>query len=178
VPVRASVFIATSLDGFIAREDGGIDWLAGDEQAGEDYGYQAFIDTVDALVMGRATFEQALTFDPWPYAGKRVVVLSSRPLAIPERLAGGVEHLDAPPAAVVERLGAQGAGHLYVDGGQTIQRFVRAGLIDELVITRTPVLIGKGLPLFGPLERDVRLAHVETRAYPSGYVQSRYRVER
>jgi len=174
----ASVFIATSLDGFIARVDGSIDWLLQAQATvppGEDCGYQAFMNTVDGLVMGRKTFEQALDFDPWPYTGKQVVVLSRQGVAVPAALCDSVSVSAEAPADLLARLSAAGARRLYIDGGQTIQGFLRAGLIDELIITVIPVLLGAGRPLFGPLDADVALTHVETRAYPFGFVQSHYR---
>jgi dihydrofolate reductase len=134
------------------------------------------MDTVDTIVLGRNTFELVLTFDNWPYGGKKVVVLSSRTPAIPPHLVDSVEWLSLPPQRLVERLAAQGATHLYVDGGKTVQGFLNAGLIDELVITRVPVLIGTGIPLFGPLDHDVRLTHIATQQFENGFVQSRYRV--
>jgi len=172
------VFIATSLDGFIARSNGDLDWLTGAESAPteQDYGYREFMDTVDTIVLGRNTFELVLTFDTWPYGGKKVVVLSSRTPAIPPHLVDSVEWLSLPPQRLVERLAAQGATHLYVDGGKTVQGFLNAGLIDELVITRVPILIGTGIPLFGPLDHDVRLTHIATQQFENGFVQSRYRV--
>jgi dihydrofolate reductase len=178
VSIKASVFIATSLDGFIARANGDLDWLTGAQSASteQDYGYQEFMDAVDTIVVGRNTFEVVLTFDTWLYSGKNVVVLSSRPDAIPPHLVDNVEWLSLPSQYVVERLAAQGATHLYVDGGKTIQGFLNAGLIDELTITRVPILIGTGLPLFGPLNHDVRLTHIATRQFENGFVQSKYRV--
>jgi dihydrofolate reductase len=176
--IKASVFIATSLDGFIARANGELDWLTGAQGTSteQDYGYQEFMDTVDTIVLGRNTFELVLTFDTWPYSGKKVVVLSSKPNAILPHLVDKIEWLSLPPQHLAERLAAQGATHLYVDGGKTIQGFLNAGLIDELTITRVPILIGTGVPLFGPLAHDVRLAHIATRQYESGFVQSEYRV--
>jgi dihydrofolate reductase len=128
-------------------------------------------------VIGRHTFETVLGFGgPWPYGRKRVVVLSSRPLDLSAAVPGSVEHMGGPPEEIASRLSASGARHLYVDGGITIQRFLRAGLIDRLVVTRVPVLLGEGIPLFGSLPHDVRLRHVATRSYPSGLVQSEYEV--
>lgn len=172
-----SVFVGASVDGFIARQDGALDWLPVD---GEAHGYDEFMATVDTLVIGRKTFEVVLGFEGWPYGDKRVVVLSSQALDLATALArgGSVEHMDGPPEEVVARLAVRGAQHLYVDGGVTIQRFLRAGLVDRLVITRVPVLIGSGIPLFGELPADVRLRHVATRSYASGLVQSEYEVER
>ena len=176
--IKTSVFIATSLDGFIARANGDLDWLTGAEtvSAEQDYCYQEFMDTVDSIVVGRNTFELVLTFDTWPYSGKKVVVLSSGPDEIPPHLADDVEWLSLPPQQLVDRLAAQGAAHLYVDGGKTIQGFLNAGLIDELTITRVPILIGSGVPLFGALNHDVRLRHIATQQFENGFVQSKYRV--
>ncbi|WP_439887247.1 dihydrofolate reductase family protein [Pseudomonas sp. MBLB4123] len=175
--MKTSVYIATSLDGYIARSDGELDWLPanGSAEDGEDYGYQAFMDTVDILVMGRCTYEQVLTFDDWPYGETPVVVLSRQALQIPEHLTGRVEVMACPPAELVERLAERGAKHLYIDGGQTIQGFLRAGLIQQLIITRVPILIGAGVALFGPLEQDIRWRHLGTRTFANGLVQSRYR---
>jgi len=177
VSIKASVFIATSLDGFIARVNGDLDWLTGAESGSteQDYGYQEFMNTVDTIVMGRNTFELVLTFDTWPYSGKKVVVLSSGPNAVPPHLRDNVEWLSLPPQQLVERLADQGATHLYVDGGKTIQGFLNAGLINELTITRVPILIGTGVPLFGPLNHDVKLTHIATRQFENGFVQSKYR---
>jgi dihydrofolate reductase len=175
--MKSTVFIATSLDGFIARPNGDIDWLGEPpEEGGEDYGYKKLMDTVDFLVMGRNTFEKVLTFGGWPYGPKPVVVLSSHPLDIPEGVSTPVEAMSCSPAELVDRLSARGAKHLYIDGGKTIQRFLDAGLIQRLIITRIPVLIGSGIPLFGPLERDIKLRHIETRAFPGGLEQSEYEV--
>jgi dihydrofolate reductase len=172
--MTVSVFVGTSLDGFIARPNGDLDWLPAG--GGEPHGYDEFIAGVDALVIGRKTFEKVLTFEAWPYGDKRVVVLSSRPVDLSAAHGGIVEHMAGPPAEIVSRLAARGVHHLYVDGGITIQRFLQAGLIQRLIITRVPVLIGDGIPLFGPLHRDVRLRHVATQQYPSGLVKSEYAV--
>ncbi|OGU24474.1 MAG: deaminase [Hydrogenophilales bacterium RIFOXYD1_FULL_62_11] len=176
---RASVFIATSLDGFIARPDGNIDWL-NDANAvvpsGEDCGYNEFMSSVDILVMGRNTFELALTFDAWPYEGKRVVVLSSRPLIVPAGLPNTVSASSESPDVLVKRLSAEGAQRLYVDGGITIQRFLAAGLIDDITLTLIPVILGQGRSLFGPIKNDIPLVHVTTKSFEFGFVQIKYRV--
>lgn len=171
--MKASVFVGTSLDGFIARANGEFDFLP--PGGGEPHGYEEFMATVDALVIGRKTFETASSLDTWPYEGKSVFVLSTRALA-PAPAGALVERLSGAPADIVSELEARGIRHIYVDGGITIQRFLRDGLIDRLVITRVPVLIGSGIPLFGALERDIALEHVATRPYASGLVQSEYRV--
>lgn len=168
-----SVFVGTSVDGFIARPDGALDFLP--PGGGEPHGYDEFIATVDAIVIGRKTFETVLAMEAWPYGNKRVVVLSSRSIDL-SKAGGVVEQMDGSPAEIVSKLAATGAHHLYVDGGITVQRFLRAGLVRRLVITRVPVLIGEGIPLFGTLPHDIHLKHVATRHYPSGLVQSEYQV--
>jgi len=171
--VKASVFVGTSLDGFIARANGDLDFL--EAGGGEPHGYDEFIATVDALVIGRKTFETVLTFGSWPYGNKPVFVLSTRPLA-PTPPGAMVERMSGAPADIVSQLAARGIGHIYVDGGITIQRFLEAGLIHRLIITRVPVLIGGGISLFGAVPRDIPLKHVATRHYASGLVQSEYLV--
>jgi dihydrofolate reductase len=169
--VKASVFVGTSLDGFIARANGDLDFLP--PGGGEPHGYDEFMATVDALVIGRKTFETVLTFDTWPYGEKPVFVLSTRSLA-PTPPGAVVERMSGAPADIVSQLAARGIRHVYVDGGITIQRFLQAGLIHRLIITRVPVLIGAGIPLFGAIQRDIALRHVTTRQYASGLVQSEY----
>jgi dihydrofolate reductase len=170
-----SVFIGTSVDGFIARKNDDLDFLP--EGGGEPHGYNEFMASVDALVIGRRTYEKVLTFGAWPYGSKRVVVLSSRPIDLSVVRGGVVEQMAGEPAEIVAQLGARGVHNLYIDGGVTIQRFLRAGMIQRLIITRVPVLIGDGVPLFGTLLHDTRLRHIATRHYPSGLVQSEYDVE-
>lgn len=169
-----SVFIGTSVDGFIARPNGDLDFLPAG--GGEPHGYTEFMASVDALVIGRKTFETVLAFPAWPYGNKRVVVLSSRLLDLSAVRDGIVEQMAGPPAEVVAKLAASGAHHLYIDGGITIQGFLRAGLVQRLIITRVPVLIGEGIPLFGALPHDLRLHHVATQHYPSGLVKTEYHV--
>jgi dihydrofolate reductase len=169
-----SVFIGTSVDGFLARPNGDLDFLP--PGGGEPHGYDEFIASVDALVIGRKTFETVLAFPAWPYGDKRVVVLSSRSLDLSAVRGGVVEQMAGPPAQIISKLAASGVHHLYVDGGITIQRFLREGLIQRLIITRVPVLIGDGIPLFGMVPRDIRLRHIATQHYPSGLVKTEYHV--
>ena len=181
--MKASVYIATTLDGYIARPDGALDWLPGSGEAEgasevEEHGWAAFWDSVDCLVLGRNTFEKVLELSPdlWPYEGKRVIVLSRTLTAVPEELEGKVDLYAGDPGALVEKLAEEGHERLYVDGGVVIQSFLRQGLITDISITTIPVLIGEGIPLFGPLEEDILLKHVETKTYTSGFVQSTYEV--
>lgn len=172
--MMVSVFIGVSVDGFIARVDDSLDFLP--EGGGEPHGYDEFIASVDAIVIGRKTFEKVLTLGPWHYADQRVVVLSTRTLDFSAVVGGVVEQMAGPPAEIISRLAESGASHVYVDGGRTIQGFLRAGLIQRLVITRVPVLIGDGIPLFGTLPNDIRLRHIETQHYSSGLVKTEYRI--
>src|SRR6266850_1082928 len=168
--MKASVFVGISVDGFMARVNGELDFLPAEP---EPHGYDEFMASVDALVIGRNTFEFVLGFGGWAYGAKPVFVLSTRPLPpVPEGAV--VERMSGEPAAILAELEARGIGHVYVDGGITIQRFLQAGLIQRLIITRVPVLIGAGIPLFGAIPRDILLKHVGTRQYASGLVQSEY----
>jgi dihydrofolate reductase len=170
--MKASVFVGTSVDGFIARHNGDFDFLP--EGGGEPHGYTEFIATVDVLVIGRNTFDKVLAFDTWPYGDMRVVVLSNRAIDTSSIRGGRVERMSGTPQEIVRRLCADGVQHAYIDGGITVQQFLRAGLIQRLVITRVPVLVGQGIPLFGSLPHDVRLRHLATQAYASGLVKSEY----
>jgi len=177
---RASAFIATSLDGYIARPDGSIDWLD-DVQTlipeGEDCGYLEFMASIDGMVMGRHSFERVLAFEQWPYEQLPVYVMSHAPVSVPVELAASVHSWQGTPAALCDRLGREGFRHLYIDGGQTIQEFLKAGLLDQITITVVPVLLGVGRPLFGPLPHDVELTLMRSQAYEFGFVQSTYRIE-
>ena len=171
--MKLSVFVGTSLDGFIARRNGEYDFLPAD--GGEPHGYDEFMASVDTILIGRHTFEVVLELPTWPYTGKRVVVLSHRPLDL-SKAAGRAEQMSGEPSQIAAQLAASSATHVYVDGGITVQEFLRAELIQHITITRVPVLIGEGIPLFGSLPHDVKLRHLGTRQYKSGLVTSEYEV--
>lgn len=170
--MKLSVFCGVSVDGFLARPDHALDFL--DAGGQEPHGFEEFYDSVDVVVIGRKTFEVVLTFGKWFYGKKPVVVLSSHPLDFSSIEDGAVEQMSGEPAEIVKQLESRGFKHAYIDGGITTQRFLAAGCIDRLVITRVPVLIGAGIPLFGALPRDITLRHIETRCYKGGLVQSEY----
>jgi dihydrofolate reductase len=182
--MKISVFIATSLDGFIARTDGALDWLP-QASSDEDHGYNDFFAGVDTLLMGRKTFETVLGFSPFPYTGKRVVVCSQsiQQTHVPQtfqpllevRNEPLLEVRNEPLPEVLQHLEATGAQHVYADGGQLITSLLELGLVHEITLTRVPVLLGRGIPLFGTLSRDHLWQHLETKAFQSGLVQSRYR---
>jgi dihydrofolate reductase len=173
--LKISVYIAASLDGFIARKNGNIDWLPPGNDGSEDYGYAEFMSTMDHIVMGRNSFEKALTFNEWPY-DKKVIVLTSRNLPLPPKLVDKVEAHHLSPIELIHEMNIRGAAGIYLDGGITIQRFLREGLVDEMTITIIPILIGNGLPLFGPLEKDVNLELIKSQSFKNGFVQNKYKV--
>lgn len=177
--VRCSVFIATSVDGFIAKPDGDVEWLHRPEYDvpdTDDFGYSEYIATVDAVVMGRKSYEKVLTFPGWAYDGTPVYVLSSRAIDVPNELRSKVTVMEGAPYDVVGRLAAVGKRHLYIDGGATIQSFLQARLIHELTITRIPVLLGQGISLFGTNGPEMQLRLVRTKEFPNGFVQVKYEV--
>lgn len=167
---RCSGFIATSIDGFIARSDGSLDFLSIVERPDQDYGFGEFFASVDALVIGRNTYETALTFADWPYAGKRCVVLTHRETPSVH----GEQFFAGEPAALVEQLGLSGAQRLYVDGGAVIREFLTENLIDDLTLSIVPVLLGSGIALFGADVPEQRLRLASHKAYDSGLVQLCY----
>ena len=168
------VYIAASLDGFIARNDGNVDWLNEiPNPEGSDYGFGEFIRRIDAVVMGRKTFEIVLSFGGWPYT-KPVFVLSTALTSLPKRTAGKAEIIKGKPGAVVRELNSRGYKNLYIDGGKTIQAFLKEDLIDEIILTRIPVLLGKGIPLFGELKDEQKYEHKETVVFNNALVKSSY----
>lgn len=165
---HCAAFLAVSLDGFIARPDGRFDWL---EPFQEEHGYRAFFGSVDSVLVGRATWEVVAAFPEWPWAGKRVAVLTHRPLEARH----GEAALSGAPAEVLARLEAEGARRIYVDGGAVVSQFLAAGLLEEFTVNLVPIVLGEGLRLFQGILPERRLALVSSQAYPSGLVQLRYR---
>ncbi len=169
--------MAVSLDGFIARPDGSVDWLdLPGEDENEDYGFTAFMDEVDALVMGRNTYDTLLGFGAWPYGDTPLIVLTHRPVGPPD--GRPVETSDLAPIEVVAELSARGFSHLYVDGGATVRSFLDAGLIDRITLTTIPVILGDGIRLFEAGGPETPLRHVDTVVYPNGLVQTTHDVVR
>ena len=168
------VFIATSLDGYIAKQDGDIEWLHENPNPNnDDYGYAEFINNIDVLVMGRNTYEKVRSFDTWPYE-KKVVVLSHTLNEVPEELAGKVEFFFGSVNSVVEHCHKNGFQNLYIDGGRVIQSFLDNDLIDELITTRLPIILGKGIPLFSIMDESLIFKHKSTTVYDEALVKSHY----
>ena len=170
--MKLSVFCGVSVDGFLARPDDSVDFLDSGEHV--PHGYEEFIASVDVVVIGRKTYEFVLRYGSWVYGKKPVVVLSTRQIDFSWIKNGVVEQMSDEPGELVKLLKARGYKHAYIDGGVTIQRFLAAELMDRMVVTRVPVLIGQGVPLFGPLLQDIKLCHLATRTYSNGLVQSEY----
>lgn len=170
------VYIATSLDGYIATKEGGLDWLHSiPNPEASDFGFNDFIASIDALVMGRNTFEMVCSFDcPWPYS-KPVFVLSQSLTEIPEKFQDKAELIEGSPQEITQKLQQRGFNHLYIDGGLTVQSFLQAELIDELIITRIPIVLGGGIPLFGELVSPQSFEHVKTEVLLDALVKSHYR---
>ncbi|MGE3609566.1 MAG: dihydrofolate reductase family protein [Bacteriovoracaceae bacterium] len=173
------VFIATSVDGFIADKDGSVDWLnENPSPSGSDGGFTNFMETVDALIMGRNTFQTVLGLGiDWPYS-KKVFVLSNSLKEIDKSLKDKVEIVSGDIKKIVQNLNDRGFKNLYIDGGQTIQSFLKENLIDELIITRVPIILGGGVPLFGELPHKIRLEHCGTKTLDNGMVQSHFKTKK
>ena len=171
--MKTIVYIGTSLDGFIARTDGEFDWLsqfANDEAV---RAYEELINRIDAIVIGRGTFEKVLTFPTWPYQ-KKVFVLSDSITEAPANISQNVSILSMDPGSLLNYLSGMGYSNIYVDGGKVIQSFLKEDLINELIISKAPVLIGSGIPLFGYLNKDLEFNHVRTYVCSNGLVMSYY----
>ena len=173
------VYVATSIDGFIADKDGGIDWLHDiPNPTGSDYGFNDFMNSIDALIMGRNTYEKVLSFGcDWPYT-KKVFVLSKTLKNVAPSLTDKVEILSGDLEKIVGRLKNEGYQSLYIDGGKVIQDFLANNLIDELTITQIPILLGDGISLFGVLPKKIKLTHSSTEVLDGGMVKSRYLVRK
>ncbi|MEP2989276.1 MAG: dihydrofolate reductase family protein [Parasphingorhabdus sp.] len=172
------MFIATSLDGYIAREDGNLDWLDAASRtipSGEDLGYEVFMTPIDAIIMGRNSFEKVQSFGDWPYK-KHTFILSNSLTTVPDELAENLDILSGSPKDIVSKIRKKGFENLYVDGGVTIQNFLQAGLITDLTITTIPIILGNGLPLFGDLSSDVQLSLTAYKGFDFGFTQSSYDV--
>ena len=175
--MKTVVFIGTSLDGFIARKNGDFEWLSKFATQEVNSDYTEFINNIDAVVIGRGTFETVLKFASWPYEPK-VFVLSNTINEVPDELKDKVTLLSLKPKEVLEHLTEQGYSNVYVDGGKVIQDFLNEDCIDELIIAKAPALIGSGIPLFGYLRSDLNFKHLQTKVYSNGLVRSWYERER
>jgi dihydrofolate reductase len=179
VKSQNKVFIARSLDGYIADKNGGLDWLNSVPNPNHlDLGYEKFIQGVDAIVMGRATFETVCSFDmDWPYTIP-VFVLSSSLKSIPEGLENKAAFVSGSLSEILDQIHKKGYTQLYIDGGITVQNFLKEDLIDELIITTIPILLGGGISLFGELPKKMEFEHVESVLLLDALVQDSYRRKR
>ena len=170
------IYIATSLDGFIATLDGAIDWLMEiPNPDNSDFGFKDFMDSIDAIVMGRNTYEKVLSFDcEWPYS-KKVFVLTNTLNSIDNSLFGKVEIINGSIPEIVNKLNKAGFQRLYIDGGMTIQSFLKEDLIDEMIITKVPVVLGDGIPLFKNNDHEGKFQLVLTEKFENGMVKNTYK---
>jgi dihydrofolate reductase len=175
--VKTSVYIGTSLDGFIAKTDGNIDWLTQYADNDAIHAYEEFMNRIDAIVIGRGTFEKILTFPSWPYI-KKAFVLSTSLTQLPDTLRDKATLLSMKPKELLSYLSRMGFSSIYVDGGKVIQGFLEEDAIDDLIISRAPLLIGNGIPLFGFLSIDLKFKHIRTEVQSNGLVRSYYKRER
>lgn len=175
--VTCKVYLASSLDGFIAKPNGEVDWLDHPNYTleGEGFGYNEFMESISALIMGRNTYEKVLSFGGWHYT-KPVFVLTSQQLEIPEELSDKVFLIKGNPTELVSELANKGFSSLYIDGGKTVQSFLREGLISEMTITQIPVLLGDGIPLFGSHQKEIYLKLKSSISYANGFIMSTYQV--
>ena len=178
--VKVSAFLGTSLDGFIAREDGSIEWLNDAHKkvsSDEDFGFKSFLVSIDLIIMGRKTFEQVITFANWQYNNTKIIVLTSKNIEIPEKLKQTVTTCNSTsPKQLIKELSDQSINHIYIDGGTVIQDFLSAGLVDEITVTIVPILIGKGKSFSGLLSKDLSLEHLKTTVFNFGFVQVKYKI--
>jgi dihydrofolate reductase len=175
--MKTMVYVGTSLDGFIARKDGDIGWLVKFENQEVHDSYGEFINKIDAIVIGRGSFEKVLSFPSWPYE-KKVFVLSTSLKQVPGMLTEKVTIVSMPPKELLSYLSKEGFSTIYIDGGKVIQSFLKEDLIDELIITTVPVLTGSGISLFDQLNNDLSFKHIQTSIYSNGLVKSHYERER
>lgn len=182
--MKSSVFIATSMDGFIAKNDGSVDWLhtAGNPEADmgdqADMGFADFMASVDCMIMGRKCMEMIssmnLTPEQWPYGDTRIIALSNTLKEAPENVKDKVEMYSGDLNDLIAALESDGFNHAYIDGGKTIQAFINLGLINEMTITRAPVLLGEGLPLFGKINRDIKLEQTQSTVFANDFIQEKF----
>ena len=169
------IYIATSLDGYIARKDGSLDWLIEvPNPEGSDFGFSEFMESIDAIVMGKNTFEMVLTFGEWPYT-KPLFVLSNSLKSIPDHLTGKVQIISGSPPSVVKKLNSRQFNNLYIDGGKTCREFLKYKLIDEIIISRIPVILGDGIPLFAEIAEEQKYDHIKTEVFNNTIVKSYYK---
>ena len=170
------VYIAASIDGYIARKDGSINWLMDlPNPTRSDYGFAAFLQGIDGIILGRKTFETVLGFNEWPYAKPvPIFVLSNTLTALPGNLPVRVEIVNGELKSIIKSLKSTGIHNLYVDGGKTIQSFLKEDLIDEMTITRVPILLGSGIPLFDFNDLELQFEHSWTEVHDNMLVRSKY----
>lgn len=169
---KISIYIATSIDGYIARKDGSLDWLDRVGGFDEDYGFQKLLDSIDAVILGRGTYEIAAGVTDWPYKGKKIVVLSHSLKTVREE----AEIFRGDLTELVSQLHSEGIKHIWIDGGVTISQFLNLGLVDFMTLSVIPILLGNGIPLFNVIGKEITCRLVSSLSYPSGLAQLNYEI--
>ncbi len=169
---KVSIYIGSSIDGYIARKDGNLDWLHYGHTGDEDYGFKKFISTIDAVVMGRNTYEVVANFDEWAYKNKRVIILSTTLTKVRNE----AELFSGELTELLAKLYAENIKHVWIDGGITVSRFLEAGLVDDITVSIIAMVLGSGIPLFNTMNQEQKCHLVSTQSYPSGLVQLKYEV--
>lgn len=171
---KVSIYIASSIDGYIARKDGGLDWLEYVHTGNEDYGFEKFMSSIDAVVMGRKTYEVVTGLDEWAYKNKRVIVLSNSFNTVRKE----AELFSGELTKLLSQLHAENIKHIWIDGGVTISRFLEAGLVDEITISIIAMVLGSGIPLFSVMNQEHKCRLISMQSYPSSLAQLKYEVVR
>ena len=184
--MKCSVFIATSADGYIATSEGAVDWLHtsgnqdADMSANPDMGFHHFIASVDCMIMGRKCMQTLADFnlapEQWPYGDIKIYVLSHSVSVAPENMRNKVEMYSGDILALINKLASDGYQHAYIDGGKTITAFINQQLINEMIITKAPIILGEGIPLFGKIEKPIKLLEANATAFPNDFIQIKYSV--
>jgi dihydrofolate reductase len=169
---KISIYIATSIDGFIAREDGSLDWLESVGDPHEDYGFKRFIDSIDGVILGRKTYEVAAPVQEWPYTGKRLIILSNTLKTVRE----GAELYSGSLPQLISKLHDEGVKHIWIDGGETIAQFLQLKLVNEMTLSIIPIILGRGIALFKNLKEELPCQLLSTNSFPSGLVQVTYSI--
>ena len=169
---KISVYIAISIDGYIARSDGNLDWLDRVGGFDEDYGFQTLLDSIDAVILGRKTYEAAATVPDWPYKGKRIVILSNTLKTVRE----GAEIFRGDITQLLSQLNSDGIKHIWIDGGLTISKFLNLQMVDSMTLSVIPVILGAGIPLYHAIDKELSCSLVSSQSYPSGLVQLKYEI--
>ena len=169
---KVSIYIAASIDGYIAREDDDLDWLNTVADVNEDYGFENFMSQIDTIILGRKTYKVAIKAyksSDWPYTNKKIIVLSKTLKTVIDE----ATLYSGDLVSLINLLYSEGTNHIWIDGGNTISQFLRLGMVDNMILSIIPILLGQGIRLFD-LNQETPCRLSSSQSYPSGLVQLRY----